>query len=55
MVKQNKKYRPLPTIDLIEGLMLMAKIIKVGTFNVKAPKISDEMYMEIVKAEVMRE
>ncbi len=54
MVKQkkNKKYRPLLTINVIEGLLLLGEVIKKGLVYAKVPKISDEMYIEVVKAEV---
>jgi len=51
---RNKRYRALPTIELIEGVLLLAKVIEMGTLNVKSSKITDEIYMEVVKREVLK-
>lgn len=45
-------YHVLPTIETLEGVLLMARIIKSGTFNVKIPKIFDEEYINIIKRAV---
>ena len=50
----NKKCRPLPTIEIIEGLLLLREVIKEGLVYAKVPKITNEMYMEIVKKEVLK-
>ncbi len=53
MKKKKIKYHALPTIELIEGVLLMAKVVDRGTLNVKTPKITDEMYVSIVKMAVL--
>ncbi len=50
---ENKKYKPLPTIELAEGVLLMAKVIGRGTLNVKTPRITDEIYIAVVKKAVL--
>ena len=47
------KYRALPTIELAEGVLLMAKVIDRGTLDVKIPKISDEVYIACIKKAVL--
>jgi len=54
MVKNKKhKYHALPTIELAEAVLLMAKVIDNGRLGVKAPKISDEVYIAVVKKAVL--
>ncbi len=51
---ENKiKYRALPTIELAEGILLMAKVIGSETLDVKAPIITDEVYIACVKKAVL--
>ncbi len=45
--------KPLPTIRLIEGLMLTSQVMRVGLEYASMPKISDEEYYALIKEEVL--
>ena len=50
-----KHIRMLPTVDFLEGLMLLGAVSKIGftgVLSVGKPKISDEQYMDMVKGAV---
>jgi len=47
-----KHIKTLPTVDFLEGLMLLGQVSKIGfsgTLSIENPKISDEQYIEMIK------
>ena len=50
-----KKYHILPTIKVLEGLMLLGEVLRKGLVYAKIPKISDEDYIKMVKMAVAGE
>ena len=53
MVVKHKK--TLPTVDFLEGLMLLGQVSRIGftgTLSIGKPKISDEQYIDMVKEAV---
>lgn len=51
----SKEYSALPDIKTLEGLLLFGKILAKGSFGVKQPKITDKVYMNLIKMEVLGE
>lgn len=50
-----KHHRMLPTVEFLEGLMLLGQVSKIGfteSLSIGKPKISDENYIEMIKGAV---